>query len=62
MHVKCLWKELWTKFQKDFILPSLTPQAIIFGLYNEANDNYNLLSHTLFFLNIIFIYQGKNAY
>ena len=33
------------KFQNDFILPSLTPQAAILGLYNEAKDNYNLLSH-----------------
>ena len=35
------------KFQKDFILPSLTPQPAILGLYNEANGNYNLLSHIL---------------
>ena len=35
------------KFPNDFILLSLTPQTSILGLYNEANDNYNLLSHTL---------------
>ena len=35
------------KFQNDFILPSLTPQTAILGLYNEANDNCNLLSHIL---------------
>ena len=32
------------KFQKDYILPSLTRQTAILGLYNEANNNYNLLS------------------
>ena len=35
------------KFRNDFILPSLTPQTVILGLYNEANGNYNLLSHIL---------------
>ena len=35
------------KFQNDFILASLTPQTAILGLYNEANDNYNLLIHIL---------------
>ena len=35
------------KFQKDYILPSLTRQTAILGLYNEANNNYNLLSHIL---------------
>ena len=35
------------KFQNDFILPSLTPQTAILELYNEINDNYNLLSHIL---------------
>ena len=46
-HVKCLWERLRVKFQNDFILPSLTAQTAIPGLYNEANDNYNLLSHIL---------------
>ena len=32
IHVKCLWERLQTKFQKDFILPSLTPQTAILGL------------------------------
>ena len=35
------------KFQSNFILPSLRPQTGICGLYNEANDNYNLLIHIL---------------
>ena len=47
VYVKCLWERLRMKFLNDFILPSLTPQAVILGLYNEANDNYNLLSHIL---------------
>ena len=46
-HVKCLWEKLRTKFLNNFILPSLTPQTDILGLHNEANDNYNLLSHIL---------------
>ena len=33
------------KFQNDFILSSLAPQTTILGLYNEANNNYNVLSH-----------------
>ena len=35
------------KFQNDFILLLLTPQTPVLGLYSEANDNYNLLSHIL---------------
>ena len=38
---------LQMKFQNNLILLSLTPQPDILGLYNEANDNYNLLSHIL---------------
>ena len=52
LHVKRLWERLWKKFQNDFILQSLTPEAAILGLYNEANDNYNLLSH----ISLIFKY------
>ena len=47
VHVKCLWERLRMKFQIDFALLSLTPQTAILGLYNEANDNYNLVSHIL---------------
>ena len=47
IHVKCLWERLQTKFQNDFILASLTLQATILRLYNEAHDNYNLPSHIL---------------
>ena len=47
VHVKCLWERLRMKFQNDFVLLSLTPQTTILGLHNEANDNYNLLSHIL---------------
>ena len=32
------------QFQNDFILLSLTA---VLGLYNEANDNHNLVSHIL---------------
>ena len=34
VHVKCLWERLRMKFQNDFILPLLTPQTAILGLYN----------------------------
>ena len=48
-HVKCLRERLRMKLQNDFILPSLTTQTAILGLYNEANDNYNLLSYIINF-------------
>ena len=44
-----------TDFQNNLILPSLTPQTAILGLYEQANDNYNLLSHTL----LIFKYVSR---
>ena len=40
-------ERLQMKFQNDFILLSLTSQTSILGLYNEGNDNYNLLSYIL---------------
>ena len=61
IHIKCLWERLQAKFQNGFILPSLTPQTAIFGLYNEANDNYNLLIHALLILNYyIYILREKH--
>ena len=45
VHVKRLWERLQMKFQNNFIQPSFTLQTAILGLYNEVNDNYNLLSH-----------------
>ena len=50
------------KFQNDFILPSLTPQTAILGLYNEANDNYNLRNHILLiFKYYIYILREKRT-
>ena len=47
IHVKSLWEKLLTKFQNNIILSSLTPQAAILGLTNDANNIYNLLNHNL---------------
>ena len=48
------------RFLNDFILPSLTPETAILGLYNEANDNYNLLSRILLiFKHYIYISREK---
>ena len=49
------------KFQNDFILPSLTPQTAVLGLHNEANDNYNLLSHILLIFKYIYISREKRT-
>ena len=49
------------KFQNDFILPSLTPQTAILGLYNEANDNDNLLNHILLIFKYIYISREKQT-
>ena len=60
VHVKCLWKRLPMKVQNDFILLSLTTQTAILGLYNEANDSYNLLSPiSLIFKYHIYISREK---
>ena len=47
IHVKSLWEKLQTKFQNDIILSSLTKQAAILGLNNEASNIYNLLNRIL---------------
>ena len=62
VYVKCLWERLRMKFQNDFILPSLTPQTAILGLYNEANDNYNLLNYILLVFKYYIVYQEKNEH
>ena len=60
VHVKCIWERLRMKFRNDFILPSLTQTAIL-GLYNEANDNYNL-GHILLILKYyIYISRKKRT-
>ena len=62
VHVKCLWERLRMKFPNDFILSSFTPQTAILGLYNETNDNYNLLSHILLiFKYYIYISREKRT-
>ena len=38
------------KFKKDITLLSHTLQTAIIGLFNEANDNHNLLSHIVLIL------------
>ena len=58
IHVKSLWEKLQTKFQKDIILLSLTPQAAILGLTNEANITYNLLNHILLVFKY-YIYRSR---
>ena len=60
VHVKCIWERLRMKFRNDCILPSLTPQTAILGLYNEANDNYNL-GHILLILKYIYISRKKRT-
>ena len=52
IHVKSLWERLRMKFENDFILPSLTPQTAILGLYNKANDNYIYILREKRILNI----------
>ena len=49
------------KFQNNFILPSLTQQTVILGLHNEANDNYNLLSHISLISEYIYISREKQT-
>ena len=55
VHVKCLWERLRMKFQNDFILPLLTQQTAIRGLYNEVCDNYTVI----FFLIFRYIYISR---
>ena len=45
------------RFQNDVILSSLTLKTAILGIYNEANNNYNLLSHYL--LIFTYIYESR---
>ena len=62
--LKCILQRLQTKFQDDIILPSITPQAAILGLTNEANNTSNLLSHILlvykYYLDILRDKNTKN--
>ena len=62
--LKCILQRLQTKFQDDIILPSITPQAAILGLTNEASNTSNLLSHILlvykYYLDILRDKNTKN--
>ena len=39
--VKCLWFDLVQCFQSNIILPTLTPQADMFGFLDYTNNNSN---------------------
>ena len=61
IHVKSLWEKLQTKFQIDIILASLTPQAAIPWLTNEANNIYNLLNHILLVFKY-YVYRSREKH
>ena len=58
IHVKCFWERLRTKLQDNFILPLLTQQIAILGLYNDVSDNCNLMSHILLIFKY-YIYSSR---
>ena len=59
VHVKFFWEKLQAKFHNNVILPPITPQTAILGLYNEVNDKYYLLSHILLIFKYIYIPRKK---
>ena len=59
IHLKSLWQRLGARFQNDIILPSLTPQAAILGLTNEASNIYNLLNH-IFLIFKYYVYRSRD--
>ena len=60
IQVRSLWEKLQTKFQ-NIILPSLTPQAPILGLSNEANHIYNHLNQILLVLKN-YVYRSREKH
>ena len=60
IEVKSFWEKLQTKFQNT-ILPSLTPQAAILGMTNEASNLYDLLNQ-IFLVFKYHVYRSREKY
>ena len=41
-----LWMQLQHSFQNLLVIPSITPQSVIFG-FTDHKENYNLINHIL---------------
>ena len=60
-YVIYLWQQLATFLKNNLILPGLTPQTALLGLWNDnTNHDEPIIYHFLLILSCICIMQGKN--
>ena len=55
--VKCLWADLVQCFQNNLILPTLTPQAAIFGILESARNDPIFKNSKVFINHILLIFK-----
>ena len=46
--IKCLWSDLVQYFQNSVVLPTLTPQTVIFGYLDSTNSDCNFKKNILY--------------
>ena len=64
--VKCLWSDLVQCFQNNLILPTLTPQAAIFGFLDSANndsifENNKVLSNHILLIFKLYVCKSRDS-
>ena len=56
---KILWKRLLLFFETDLDFPDLTPQAALFGLVNESDNNLNILQNHILLIFKLYVFQSR---
>ena len=54
---KCLWSELVQYFQNSLVLPTLTPQTVIFGLVDSASSGSKFKKNKLLINHILLTFK-----
>ena len=62
--VKCVWSDFVQVFQSNLILPTLTPQTVIFGFLDSANndpifENNKFLSNHILLIFKLYVYKYR---
>ena len=61
---KCVWSDLVQCFQNNLILPTLTPQTVIFGFLDYTNndsifENNKCLSNHILLIFKLYVYKSR---
>ena len=58
---KILWNQLLLFLETDLDFPDLTPQTVLFGFINEADNNLNVLQNHILLILKLYVYQSRES-